>query len=67
MSATIGTGVGDVLDLADVPVPDREVMLEEMVSAAHAMSVRSVYRVFEEAGETVGGFVRGAAAGTSLP
>jgi AraC-like DNA-binding protein len=28
------------------------------IAAAHAMSVRSVYRVFEEAGETVGGFVR---------
>ncbi len=28
------------------------------IAAAHSMSVRSVYRVFEEAGETVGGFVR---------
>jgi AraC-like DNA-binding protein len=28
------------------------------IAAAHGMSVRSVYRVFEEAGETVSGFVR---------
>ena len=29
------------------------------IAAAHGMSVRGVYRVFEEAGETVGAFVRG--------
>ena len=33
-------------------------MTPAAIAAAHGMSVRSVYRVFEEAGETVSGFVR---------